>query len=45
MSLFIQDNKKLSDAEYIVKYCLIYLNMKKVKDEAIEKIKTHDDNQ
>lgn len=34
-------NKKdgLTDEEYLIKYSLTYLGMKKIKDDAIEKIK------
>jgi hypothetical protein len=42
--LFTKQIKDLTDEEYILKYCFIYLNMRKVKEESIEKILTHEDN-
>jgi hypothetical protein len=35
---------ELSDAEFLVKYSIIYLNMRKIKDESITKILENDDN-
>ena len=35
-SLFVK--KELTDKEYIVKYSLIYLGMKRIKDAAVENI-------
>lgn len=32
----------LTDAEYIVKYSLLYFNMKKIKDDSIQKIMESD---
>lgn len=43
MSLFTK--KDVSDNEFIVKYSLIYLGMKKIKDESVVKILTNDENQ
>ena len=34
----IFQKKELTDKEYLVKYSLIYLGMKKIKDESIKKI-------
>ena len=34
----IFQKKELTDKEYLVKYALIYLGMKKIKDESIKKI-------
>jgi hypothetical protein len=34
----------LTDAEFLVKYSLIYLNMRKIKDESVTKILEHEDN-
>jgi len=42
--LFTKPIKELKDEEYILKYCFIYLNMRKVKDESVEKILAHDEN-
>jgi myosin-crossreactive antigen len=36
--------KDLTDPEYIVKYALTYLGMKKIKDESIEKILKGEEN-
>jgi hypothetical protein len=36
--------KELSEEEYIVKYSLIYLGLKRIKDDAIQKIMQHDEN-
>jgi hypothetical protein len=35
---------ELTDAEFLVKYSLVYLNMKKIKDESITKILENEDN-
>jgi len=43
MSLFTK--KDVSENEFIVKYSLIYLGMKKIKDESIVKILSNDENQ
>ena len=37
--------KDLSPKDYILKYSLIYLGMRKIKDEAIDKIKASEDNE
>ncbi len=42
MSLFTK--KDLTDEEFLIKYALIYLGMKKIKDENIEKILKSDEN-
>jgi hypothetical protein len=42
--LFTKPLKDLKDEEYILKYCFIYLNMRKVKEESITKILEHEDN-
>ena len=34
---------ELSDMEFLVKYSIIYLNMRKIKDESIVKILEHED--
>jgi hypothetical protein len=36
--------KDVTDDEYIIKYALIYLGMKRIKDEAIVKCITNDEN-
>jgi hypothetical protein len=36
--------KELSEEEYIVKYSLIYLGLKRIKDDAIQKIMQQDEN-
>jgi len=36
--------KDVTDEEYIVKYTLSYLGMKKIKDESIDKILKNDEN-
>jgi hypothetical protein len=40
-------NKKdnLTEPEYIVKFSLLYLNMRKIKEESVEKIMASDENQ
>jgi hypothetical protein len=43
MSLFTK--KEVSDNEFIVKYSLIYLGLKKIKDESVVKILSNDENQ
>ena len=43
MSLFNQTT--LSPAEYVLKYSLIYLGMRKLQDEKVDKIKTNEDNE
>lgn len=40
----IFNKKDLTDDEYIIKYALIYLGMKKIKDESITKIIQSDEN-
>jgi hypothetical protein len=35
---------ELDDNEFLVKYSLIYLNMRKIKDESINKILENEDN-
>ncbi len=42
MSIF--NKKDCSDEEFLVKYSLIYLGMKKVKDENVDKILNADEN-
>jgi hypothetical protein len=42
--LFTKPIKELKDEEYILKYCFIYLNMRKVKEESVEKILANDEN-
>lgn len=42
MSLINQTN--LGPVEHILKYACIYLNMRKISDEKLEKCKTNDDN-
>jgi hypothetical protein len=36
--------KDVTDEEYIVKYALTYLGMKKIKDESVDKILKSDEN-
>ncbi len=36
--------KELTEEEYIVKYSLIYLGLKRIKDDSIQKIMQHDEN-
>ena len=43
MSLFNQTT--LSPAEYVLKYSLIYLGMRKLQDEKVDKIKSNEDNE
>jgi len=43
MSLFTQPNEKLKPQDHILKYSLIYLNMRKIPDEKLEKVKNNDD--
>lgn len=43
MSLLTQTT--LSPTEYVLKYSLIYLGLKKLQDEKVDKIKTHEDNE
>lgn len=40
----IFNKKELTDDEYVVKYALIYLGMKKIRDDAITKILNDDNN-
>lgn len=42
--LFTKANSALSNEEYIIKYSLIYLGLRKAKDDSVEKIKTNEDN-
>jgi hypothetical protein len=42
MSLF--NKKEVNDEEFLVKYSLIYLGMKKIKDESVDKILKNDEN-
>lgn len=42
MNLF--NKKDLTDEEFVLKYALTYLGMKKIKEESIEKIMKNDDN-
>lgn len=44
MSL-LQKKDNLTEAEFLVKFSLIYLNMKKIKDESIDKIMHTDENE
>jgi hypothetical protein len=43
MSLFTTNKPEPRD--YILKYSLIYLNMRKVTDEKLDKIRNHEENQ
>lgn len=43
MSLFNQTT--LSPGEYVLKYSLIYLGMRKLQDEKVDKIKANEDNE
>ena len=38
------NKKDLTDTEYLVKYSLCYLQMKKIKEESIQKIMTTEEN-
>jgi hypothetical protein len=42
MSLFTKDS--LSLEEYILKYSLIYLGMRKMTDDKLDKLKTNEEN-
>jgi len=42
--LFNKKEPNITDEEYIVKYSLIYLGMRKIKDESIDKIFKNDEN-
>ena len=42
MSLFTKES--LDTTEYILKYSLIYLGMRKIPDDKLEKVKAHEDN-
>jgi hypothetical protein len=42
MSLFTKDT--LTNEEYVQKYSLIYLNLRKIAEDKLEKIKTNDEN-
>ena len=38
------NKKEITDEEFIYKYALIYLGMKKLKDDNLRKIMDHDEN-
>lgn len=40
----IFNKKEINDDEYILKYALIYLGMRKIKEEQIKKIMDHEEN-
>ena len=40
----IFNKKEPTDDEYVVKYSLIYLGMRKVKDDSVQKIMNDDNN-
>ena len=42
--IFNKKKEDLEPEEYIVRYCLIYLGMRKIKDESIQKILNDDNN-
>lgn len=43
-SILNKTSKELSNEEYIVKYAITYLTMKKCKDDSVTKILENDDN-
>lgn len=44
MSLFTKEVEKLTTEEYIIRYSLIYLGMRKIADDKLEKLRTNEDN-
>ena len=43
-SIMNKSSKELTNEEYIVKYAITYLQMKKTKDESVTKILENEDN-
>ena len=45
MSNLFNKVDNLTNEEYILKYSLIYLGMRKIPDDKLEKVRTNEDNQ